>query len=582
VVRLKKKPRQPESNKFVLTSTVPASRRSFAPLLLVVLISFFAFFPVLRNGFVNWDDDRYVTGNASIRSLNISEVFSRYFEGNYHPITLIVYSIEYQLFGFRPAGYHAVNLLLHLVNVVLVFRAILLLTRKREVALVGALLFGIHPLHVESVAWVSELKDLLYSAFFLGALICYLRFHDEKKKKLYFFSLGLFLLSLLSKALAVSLPGVLLLTDHFRGRKPSLSVWLEKVPFLALSVVFGVVAIFAQRSTPAMQFLDVYPLHQRLVFASYGFVMYLVKLVVPFSLSAVYPYPVQGGAVLPGWLYAYPLALLAVAALVLYSLRFSKEIFFGFAFFLTTVFFVLQLLPVGKAIMADRYVYIPSIGIFYLAGEAAWRWYRSGNIAITNHKVAGVVLAGALIVFFSATTYARCEVWRDSLTLWSDVISKEENAVIAYNKRGIVWAGQNNTDRAFQDFSKAIQLSSVEPQTYNSRGNIYVAQKKYDEALADYNKALELDPAYSFAYNGRGVLFIQQEKFTEAVSEFSKAIELQPRYAAAYFNRSIAQHSLEHQTSSCQDLQQAVSLAHPPAAQLYDQWCRKVSDKALP
>ena len=290
----------------------------------------------------------------------------------------------------------------------------------------------------------------------------------------------------------------------------------------------------------------------------------------------------QSGAALTGWLYAYPVALLAVAALVLYSLRFSKEIFFGFAFFLTTVFFVLQLLPVGKAIMADRYVYIPSIGIFYLAGEAAWRWYRSSNIAITNHKVAGAVLAGALIVFFSATTYARCEVWRDSLTLWSDVISKEENAVIAYNKRGIVWAGQNNTDRAFQDFSKAIQLSSVEPQTYNSRGNIYVAQKKYDEALADYNKALELDPAYSFAYNGRGVLFIQQEKFTEAVSEFSKAIELQPRYAAAYFNRSIAQHSLEHQTSSCQDLQQAVSLAHPPAAQLYDQWCRKVSDKALP
>ncbi|OLE52912.1 MAG: hypothetical protein AUG74_21350, partial [Bacteroidetes bacterium 13_1_20CM_4_60_6] len=390
---------------------------------------------------------------------NISEVFSHYFEGNYHPITLIVNSIEYQLFGFKPAGYHAVNLLLHLVNVVLVCHAILLLSGKREVALIAALLFGIHPLHVESVAWVSELKDLLYSAFFLGALICYLRFHDEKKKKFYFFSLTLFLLSLLSKALAVSLPVVLLLTDYFRRRKPSASIWLEKVPFFALSLVFGVVAIFAQHSTPAMRFLDVYPLHQRVVFASYGFLTYLVKMVVPFSLSAVYPYPVPSGAALPAWLYAYPLAL---TVLVLYSLRFSKEIFFGFAFFLATVFLVLQLLPVGQAIMADRYVYIPSIGIVYLAAEWAWRWYRGGNISRSDHKAAGAISAGALIVLLSATTYARSQVWKDSLTLWNDVISKQENAGVAYQKRGLAWTSRNNLDQAFRDFSKAIELSAVE------------------------------------------------------------------------------------------------------------------------
>src|SRR5437870_5823416 len=166
-----------------------------------------------------------MTGKPSISSLNISEVFSRYLEGNYHPITLIVYSIEYQLFGFRPAGYHAVNLLLHLVNVALVFRAILLLTKKREVALVAALLFGIHPMHVESVAWISELKDLLYAAFFLGSYISYLKYlgitpgpspkESGGRRKFYVFSLLFFLFSLLSKGMAVSLPLVLILTDYF-------------------------------------------------------------------------------------------------------------------------------------------------------------------------------------------------------------------------------------------------------------------------------------------------------------------------------------------------------------------------------
>ena len=215
-------------------SATPGKDTYFIWLLVIVLISFLAFLPVLHNGFVNLDDDRYILNNPLLFSIDLKEIFSRYVEGNYHPFTMLIYAVEYQLFGLNAQGYHAVNLLLHLFNIILVFYAVFLISNKTIIALVAAMLFGIHPLHVESVAWASELKDLLYTFFFLAAYVCYLRYLNESKRKFYLWCLILFLLSLLSKAMAVSLPLVLLLTDYFKGRKLNAKAWLEKIPFFAL------------------------------------------------------------------------------------------------------------------------------------------------------------------------------------------------------------------------------------------------------------------------------------------------------------------------------------------------------------
>ena len=281
----KKQKQQPVSaKKRPQRSAATDKRKYFIPLFIIVLISFIVYLPVLQNGFVNLDDDKYIQNNPMLAAFNLNEIFSRFVEGNYHPFTMLIYSVEYQFFGLNAEGYHAVNLLLHLLNVILVFYVVLYLSNKTEVALVASLLFGIHPLHVESVAWASELKDLLYTFFFLSGWICYLRYLKESKTKLYIYCLLLFLLSLMSKAMAVSLPVVLLLTDYFKGRKLNAKVWLEKIPFFTLSILCGVVAIFAQKSMGAIQDLDVFPLFQRMVFACYSFITYLFKLFIPVDL----------------------------------------------------------------------------------------------------------------------------------------------------------------------------------------------------------------------------------------------------------------------------------------------------------
>ena len=417
----------------------------------ILLISFVIYLPVFNNKLLAWDDDLYIKNNPLIYSMNLKEIFSQYVMGNYHPLTILTFAIEYQFFGLNETGYHAVSLLLHLLNVVLVFYSINLLVNKPTVALVASLLFGIHPLHVESVAWAAELKDLLYTFFFLASYIVYLKYLTSEQKKLYVFSLLLFCLSLLSKAMAASLPVVLLLTDYFKGRKINAKALLEKVPFVLLSIGFGVVAIWAQKSSGATEVVN-FGLLERIVFACYGFSTYIVQLFFPLHLSAYYPYPIKSTESVPAHYYLYPALFIVMMIALFYSLRSTKKFFFGVGFFAITIFLVLQLLPVGGAIMADRYSYIPSIGIFYLAGE--------GFNLLLNKKlrVPAFALLAIITVLFSVRTYTRSTIWKDDLTLWNDVISQDQTVPIAYNNRGLIYLNQGKNDTALRDFNKAIDL----------------------------------------------------------------------------------------------------------------------------
>jgi len=495
-----------------------------------------------------------------------------------------------------------VNLLIHLLNVILVFYAIFHLSRHGEIALVVSLFFGIHPMHVESVAWASELKDLLYTFFFLASYIFYLKYLKELNRKYYVFAVILFLVSLLSKAMAASLPVLLILTDYFMGRKINRKVILEKAPFFILAIAFGVVAVFAQQTSGAISDMEIYSFPKRIIFACYGFVMYVIKLAIPLNLSAFYPYPVKVGEAIPLIYYFYVFCCIFLFAMFIFWLCHTKRFFFGIGFFAITVFLVLQLLPVGGAIMADRYSYIPSIGIFYLAGEGInYLWVK-------RQKWIAIMIIGVFTILFSVKTHTRCGVWKDEMTLWNDVISQDQTIPFAYFNRGIVYMNEKQYDMGLADYNKAIELNPKYFHAYNNRGvfyknnkrnneaindfNLAIKLKPYNaeiyynrglvfmdenkniEALTDFNKAIELKPDYADVYNDKGTVFFNERRFEDAKINYSKAIELNPLDSRAYYNRGLALYNLGKNEEACADWKHAASKGYKPASEAYIQICK--------
>jgi protein O-mannosyl-transferase len=591
----------------VLNAVIDAniSVKHYAVLIGILLLTFISYLPLLHNGLLNWDDVDYIQTNPFISTFNLKELFSGYYMGNYHPLTMLIYSVEYHLFGMNPAGFHAVSLLLHLCIVVMVFYVVFLLGRKTEIALVVALLFGLHTVHVESVAWASELKDMLFVFFFLASYIFYLNYLKSRSSKYYIFSLLMFLFSLFSKAVAVSLPVVLLLTDYFVNKDTKSKNWgkllFEKVPFLTLSIVFGIIAVYAQRSFGSLHNITVYTFPQRIVFACYGFITYLFKILLPVNLSAFYPYPVKSGAPIPVHYYLYPAAVIGLIAYAIYSVRFTKKIFFGIAFFGITVFVVLQLLAVGDAVMADRYSYLPSLGILYLAAEGFyWLWNKS--------KVPAIAFVSVTALLLSVATYSRCGVWKNDMTLWTDVINQQKTAAVAYNNRGSIYMDESRFDEALRDFNKAIELkpeysdaynnrgkllkstgryedmlsdfnkaiesNSDNFEAHNNRGNVLCIMKKYDEAIADFNSAIALKPEMAESYNNRGTVYITEKKYTEAIVDMNKAIELKPDFAMAYANRGLSYLNTGKKDNACNDFRRSIELGFQPATDLYNKYCQ--------
>lgn len=533
----------------------------------VLLLTFFVFSPTLKNYFIiNWDDDGYIINNPMLKEFSWDSVvymFTHFHLDNYHPLTTFANAVEYHLFKLNPRPYHFFNLLLHLINTSLVFYFIRQVLKSEKAALIVALLFAIHPMHVESVAWLSERKDLLYTAFFMGALIVYNRFlQDENNIKLLYASAGLMLLSCLSKSAAVALTPVLFLLDFYTGKKINLTSVIQKLPFIALSLLFGVLALMSQGQSGSMNMVTGFSLFDKLFLASYGLAYYLIKLLVPLNLSSMHLYPVKVDGILPTEYYLAPLLLIALLVLVFKAKKLQNELIFGFLFYLFTVAMVIQVVPVGKAIVAERYTYVPYIGLFFIIAKF---YQMMSDNEFQNSGSLKNIFTGTIAVlslFYCYQSYSRTKDWKDSYTLFSSCIKNNPDSYYGYFARGVGRTLMNDPNGAISDYTAAAQCDSSNADIWYNRGVELEKVNKHKDAFSDYSMAIKVDSLYDKAYYNRGNIYFMFKEYNNAIKDYSYAARLRPDHAEAYCNRAIANLNLKDTVNAMNDFTEA--LKHKP------------------
>lgn len=529
--------------------------------------------PVNRHPFVNYDDDRYITENPHVHNgltwRTITWAFTATEQGNWHPLTWLSHALDYQLFHQNPAGHHLTSLLIHAANAVLLFLFLMYATRRLGPSLFVAALFALHPINVESVAWVAERKNVLCTFFFFATLIAYCWYARQPDWRRYLVFAGLFVLGLMSKPMVITLPFVLLLLDYWplgriRGGRadataaPLSKLVVEKLPLIALSAASAVITMQAQRAGGAMRSTAQFSLAVRLENAVMAYAMYLWKMIWPSHLSPIYPHP---GDSLAGWqVGTSALVLLAVTAVAL-KFRARRYLLTGWLWFLGTLVPVIGLVQVGDQAMADRYAYIPLVGIFIMI---AW---RIADLADSKQigLVVRVIPAACVLLALSFATNRQLGYWSSNYDLWTHAVAVTGRNFIAQDNLGgaLLWLGK--TDEAYLHFQAAAEINPLDPMSRSNLGaylqehghmaeaiekynrvitltsdpgllaatyaNLGAAYRKLGEdekARTSYDQALQLNPNQYNAYLGLGELLEKQSRLDDAISNYSKAVELRP------------------------------------------------------
>ena len=512
------------------------------------------FLPALANDFVNWDDPGYVYRNEKLETPGIEFVrwaFTTLRESNWHPLTWLSLRLDHAVWGKNPLGYHLGNVLLHALNSALVVLVAGGLVRRATgklechgavlVLVVGAI-FALHPLHVESVAWVSERKDLLYAFFWLASLQAYLAFTGHSpgtaRARAYAAALLLFLMSLLSKPMAVTLPIVLLLLDFYPLRRlgPAWRDWrpvlIEKIPFLTLSAISGAVTVLAQWKGGSMRAMEVYSLPERAWGAQRAVGFYLGKTVAPFRLAPVYPLELDASPLRWDFVASF-LAIVAITAAAVRLRRRAPVLLMAWGYLLVTLLPVLGIVQVGGQAAADRYMYLPILGPAAVMGAlAAAAWVRWPQPSLRRPAaVAGILLAGGL-AFLSVR---QTGVWRNSETLWRAVI-------------------EHSPDTALGPFNL---------------GNHYRDRNDLAAAREQWQHAIRIEPNHSLSLNQLGSLAITESRLTDAESYLRRSVKADPNNAEAHFNLALALEKLGRPGDARPHYQRFLEIAPAEYAHLF-------------
>ncbi|KXK54942.1 MAG: TPR repeat-containing protein [Chlorobi bacterium OLB5] len=511
-------------------------------LIILLFICILTYYQTTNFSFTNWDDEIVLLNNPAVTSLsfgNILSIFQSFTNYHYQPLVNLTYAIEYYLKEFDPFIYHLDNLILFAITSVLVYLFLFKLTENKIVSLIAAALFATHPLHAESVSWVTERKDMLFGMFFILSAYLYILKKRNSAKDYDIFIYISFILACFSKATAVTLPIILLLIDYFIDNKISIKNFKDKLLLFATGIVFGLINIMAQYQTinrsvilelPNLSFLE------RVLVISHNYIFYIYKTVYPFNLNAFYQYPDFDGNNIPLIYYISPIFIIGIFTVVYYTKKyFGNKLIFGILFYSTTIIPVLQIVPVGRAITADRFAYIPILGILFIVSVLLYEFYTRYFKTILLKRLAAASLT-AIIIITGILAKNESYKWENSSTLYSDMIKKDSSNFIGYNNRGTVYFNENKLSEAENDFINAIKYNPEYSQAYNNLGLLENRKKNYEKAIGYFEKAISMNNNFAEAYFNAGNSFFNMNNPDTAIVYYRKAIGIDPGFAAAYNN----------------------------------------------
>jgi len=548
--------------------------------LLIFLLTLIIYMSSLQNGFV-WDDIQYIAENQHIRSLNfqtLAAMLATFYQSNWHPFTWISHAVDYHLFGLKPSGHHLSSIILHALNCLLVFFLavnLVLVAAEREAVggqqtashdliaygllsgAIAALLFSLHPLRVESVAWAAERKDLLCAFFFLCSVISYLYYASSPSapNRWVWFACcaAFFLLSLASKPMALTLPVVLLLIDVYpldrfqnaSGKKGM--PLLEKMPLFMVSIVSIFVTVAAQNYGRTIRSLEQMPADIRMLNALWSLLFYVEKTIVPMHLVPFYPFPQN-----VHWLdFHYVCAILFITAVTALSLWLAKKrnylLLIAWAYYVVTIFPVLGIIQVGGQSAADRYTYLPTLSIFMLMGTGvSWMVIRKPVKLPKGISVSLLLILACYVYLLMQATRHQIPIWRDSESLWTSVVAMfpfpESDPLVHYNL-GNAYMQNGKYDEAIFEFERTLRLRPNHARAYNNLGKIFVMQGRLAEAITAFKQAVAIKPGNAKAYNNLGGAYLMQGDADSAIAAIKRSLAINANNGDAHSNLALAYYS---------------------------------------
>ncbi len=533
--------------------------------------------------FINFDDPLYVTNNPHVKGgitgKNIVWAFTTTTASNWHPLTWLSHMVDVEIFGLNPRGHHLTSVFIHTASTLLLFLLLVQITAALWQSLFMAALFALHPLHVESVAWVAERKDVLSCFFWLLTLLCYVGYVKQRRVKFYLLTLFSFVAGLLTKPMLVTLPLVMILMDYwplnrfqseeiprggsglFRAYEPLPTLLKEKLPFFFLSLLSAVVTMYAQKSGGAMSSFEMVPLASRIGNVLIAYVKYIGKTIWPQDLAFLYPFPMS----LSVWqVFASFVLLVLVSAGTIYLRRRKPYLLTGWFWFLITLLPVIGIIQVGSQSMADRYTYIPLIGLFIMGS-----WGFPDLLKGLRYRPAILVTLSCVVISaLSLTTWRQLGYWKDNISLYRHTLDVTSNNYIILNNLGITLAEQGQVDAAIQAYQEALRIWPRSVTAHVNLGAALADQGKFEEAISHYNEALRLKPDYALArtnwskaLNNMGVSWAQQGKLDEAINFFNQALRIDPNSIDGHFNLGITLARLNRVDEAADQFVQVIRLA---------------------
>jgi protein O-mannosyl-transferase len=532
--------------------------------LALIAINVIVYGAVAHHDFVAWDDGDYVSSNPNVTHgltwQSVQWAFTTGWAANWHPLTWLSHMLDVQLYGVNAGPHLVTNLLLHIANTLLLFGFLYWMTGALGRSAFVAGLFATHPLHVESVAWVSERKDVLSTLFWMLTLWAYMAYLHEPRRSRYGTVVILFALGLMAKPMLVTLPFVLLLLDYWPFNRFSLGNWpeiwplvREKLPLIVIAAASSVVTYFVQKQGGAVRALEALPVSLRLENAAVSYIAYIIKMLWPVRLATFYPM----NRSLPAWEVLGSLVVLAAITLfVIKAARDRRYLIVGWLWYLGTLVPVIGLVQVGGQSMADRYTYVPYIGLFIMAAwgltEAVAGW-RYGRVALPATALAAVVVC-------MVVAHAQVRHWENSIALWTHAIDVTSDNYRAHSNLANILSDQGKLDEALQHYSAALKANSNFVEGRTNMANALARQGKVDEAVKEYSEALRVRPDYAGAHNGLAAILSDRGKIDEAITHYREAIRLDPQFAEAHNNLAAAFAQQGHVDDAIQEMNAALKI----------------------